>query len=175
MDPRHLDVLKSRAPDDTLDRLTLVTGTLPDIDLPDNHFGSLLCSRVLHFLTGEEIERSVRNMFRWLRPGGRLYLVADTPFGIWRKFIPVWEANLEKGERWPGMMVPPVRYLPYEPSDDDAGPDLMNLLSPELLQRTAREAGFEIERSGYISRSDFKGLGRMDGRENCGLVGIKPG
>jgi len=119
MDTRHLEVLQSRVPAALLDRLTLVTGKLPDIDLPESHFGSLLCSRVLHFLRGEDIERSVANMHRWLRPGGRLFLIADTPYGIWRKFIPVWEQNVAAGERWPGLMIPPVQYLPYEPSADD--------------------------------------------------------
>lgn len=174
MDERHLEVLKSRAPESLHEQLTLVKGMLPDAGLQENHFGSLLCSRVLHFLTGEEIEQSVQNMYRWLKPGGKLFLVADTPFGVWRKFIPTWEANIEAGERWPGLMVPPVKYLPYEPSSEDIGPPLMNLLDPDLLKRTAEDAGFQIERSSYINREDFKGLGRMDGRENCGLVATKP-
>ncbi len=174
MDPRHLEVLKTRAPAATHERLTLVTGTLPDIDLPEEHFGSLLCSRVLHFLRGDDVDASVRNMYRWLKPGGKLFLVADTPFGIWRNFIPTWEANVAKGERWPGIMEPVSQYLPYGPSDDDIGLPLMNLLVPDLLSRTAAEAGFVVEQCSYIDRNDFKGLGRMDGRENCGLVATKP-
>jgi len=174
MDARHLDVLRSRVPESLLKNLNLKPGTLPDIDLPESSFGSLLCSRVLHFLEGEDIERSVQNMYRWLKPGGRLFLVADTPYGVWRKFIPTWEANIANGERWPGLMVPPMKYLPYEPSDDESGLELMNLLDPTLLQRTAEDAGFVVERYGYISRTDFKGLGRMDGRENCGLAAVKP-
>lgn len=176
MEPGHLQVLESRVPGASRHRLTLVAGTLPDIDLPENHFGTVFCSRVLHFLEGDAIDRSVRNMFRWLRPGGKLYLVADTPFGIWRKFIPVWEANVARGERWPGLMTEPSHYLPYEPTNpDEVGLKLMNLLDPDLLRRTAEEAGFAIRRTGYIDRNDFAGLGRMDGRENCGLVAIKPG
>jgi SAM-dependent methyltransferase len=174
MDERHLEVLRSRAPENLHSQLTLVQGMLPDAGLPESHFGSLLCSRVLHFLPGEEIEQSVKNMYRWLKPGGKLFLVADTPFGIWRKFIPIWEANARNGERWPGLMVPPVKYLPFESSSEDSGPPLMNLLDPDLLKRTAEEAGFQVVRSGYINREDFKGLGSMDGRENCGLVAIKP-
>ncbi|NND54823.1 MAG: class I SAM-dependent methyltransferase [Gammaproteobacteria bacterium] len=174
MEPRHLEVLASRAPEALRENLTTHAGTLPDIDLPEAHFGSLLCSRVLHFLPGDEIDQSVRNMYRWLKPGGRLFLVADTPFGIWRKFIPTWDENKANDERWPGMMVPPVKYLPYEPSDEDVGPPVMNLLDPDLLQRTAEEAGFVVERCSYINRDDFKGLGSMDGRENCGLEAVKP-
>lgn len=174
MDQRHLDVLRSRVDDKLAKQLTLQAGTLPDIDLPEAHFGSLLCSRVLHFLTGEDIERSVQNMFRWLKPGGRLYLIADTPFGIWRDFIPTWDENIAAGERWPGFMVKPINYLPYEPSSEDIGPPIMNLMVPDLLQRTCEEAGFEVTRASFIDRSDFGDRGQMDGRENCGVAAIKP-
>jgi SAM-dependent methyltransferase len=174
MDERHLAVLKSRVPQALRKQLKLQTGTLPNIDLPENHFGTLLCSRVLHFLPGDEIDQSVSNMFRWLKPGGRLFLVADTPFGIWRKFVPTWESNLAKGERWPGFMVKPVNYLPYEPSSDDVGPPIMNLLVPDLLRRTCEQAGFIIDKASFVDRSDFRGDGRMDGRENCGLSATKP-
>jgi len=174
MEERHLEVLRSRVSEAMQDRLTLRTGMLPDIDLPENHFGTLLCSRVLHFLPGDEIDQSVRNMYRWLKPGGQLFLVADTPFGIWRNFIPTWEQNQANGERWPGHMEKPINYLPYKPSSDDIGPPLMNLLDPELLSRTCEEAGFQVQRASFIDRSDFGDKGRMDGRENSGVSAIKP-
>ena len=174
MDERHLEVLQSRVSDELKKHLTLHTGMLPDIDLPENHFGTLLCSRVLHFLTGDEIDQSLRNMYRWLKPGGKLFLVADTPFGIWRNFIPTWEKNQAAGERWPGHMEKPVNYLPYKPSSDDIGPPLMNLLDPNLLSRSCIEAGFQVSKASFIDRKDFGEKGRMDGRENCGLAAIKP-
>jgi SAM-dependent methyltransferase len=174
MDDGHLQVLRSRVDAAMLERLTLQVGTLPDLDLPENHFGTLLCSRVLHFLTGEEIEASVKNMYRWLQPGGRLYLVADCPWGIWRDFIPTWEENIANGERWPGLMHKPINYLPYTPSSDDVGPPLMNLLDPGLLTRTCEEAGFTVTKAAFVDRSDFGDRGRMDGRENCGIAALKP-
>ena len=174
MEQRHLDVLRDRAPANLQDKLTTKVGKLPDIDLPENTFGSLLCSRVLHFLYGDEVDQSVANMYRWLQPGGRMYLVADTPYGIWRNFIPIFEERAANGERWPGEMEKPVRYLPFEGRNEDNGPPMMNLLCPEQLTRTAEEAGFVVERADFIDRPDFDGLGRLDGRENCGLVAVKP-
>ncbi len=50
----------------------------------------------------------------------------------------------------------------------------MNLLDTDLLMRTCVEAGFRIERASFIDRSDFVGLGSMDGRENTGVLAIKP-
>jgi len=174
MDDGHLKVLESRTPAEYRDKLTLAQGTLPDVDLPENRFGTLLCSRVLHFLTGEDVDKSVRNMYRWLKPGGKLYLVADTPYGIWQNFIPTWEKNLANNERWPGHMEPTLDYLPFPTSEDSVGPEFMNLMNPQLLCRTAREAGFDVRKCTYIDRPDFGPKGRMDGRENCGIMAVKP-
>ncbi|MBT5891582.1 MAG: class I SAM-dependent methyltransferase [Chromatiales bacterium] len=174
IDQRHLDILLSRVPDGLEAQLKTELQHLPDAHLPDNQFAAILCSRVFHFLTGDEIDASLANMFRWLKPGGRLYLIADTPYGIWRNFIPVWDANHEQGVRWPGYMSPLLEFLPYKPSGDHVGPPFMNLMSPELLTRACEEAGFITLRADWIARNDFTGSGQMDGRENCGIIAVKP-
>lgn len=174
MEPRHLKILRERTPEKFRARLTTKVGKLPDIDLPENAFGSLLCSRVLHFLYGNDVDKSVAQMFRWLRPGGRLFLVADTPYGIYRNFIPVFEERLANGERWPGELEETAHYLPFEVPEKNSGPEFLHFLCPEQLTRTAEEAGFVVEKSGYIARPDFRGLGHLDGRENSGLVAVKP-
>jgi ubiquinone/menaquinone biosynthesis C-methylase UbiE len=173
MDQGHLDILKSRTPENLHNQLTTVQGKLPDVDLPENHFGTLLCSRVLHFMTGDDIDAAVKNMYRWLKPGGKLFLVADTPWGIWRNFIPTWEKNVANNERWPGHMEPTMAYLPFA-KETSVGPEFMNLMSPQLLCRSAREAGFDVRKCSYISREDFQTKGRLDGRENCGIMAVKP-
>jgi len=176
LDPRHLKILTENTPEALRSQLTCITGQLPDIDLPEESFDAILCSRVLHFLDGSAIDASVRNMYRWLKPGGRLYLVADTPYGIWRKLIPIFEARRAKNDRWPGLMIGLENYLPFAPKDRAIdGPPFMNLLDPELLARICTDAGFEVKRMSFIDRSDFRGLGRMDGRENAGVWAVKPG
>ena len=42
------------------------------------------------------------------------------------------------------------------------------------FRRAVENAGFEVLKSGFIDRNDFGGKGRMDGRENCGLIATKP-
>ncbi len=174
IDERHLEILRSRTPEEHLDKLSTEIQRLPEANLPDEQFGAILCSRVFHFLTGDEIDASLAGMFRWLKPGGRVYLIADTPYGIWRNFIPEWEANIKNGERWPGFMEPMQDYLPYTPRGQQLGPPFMNLMSPEILSRACTEAGFSILQADWISREDFSGSGRMDGRENCGIIAVKP-
>jgi len=175
MEPGHLEVLQEKVPEKLRANLTCVAAKLPEADFEKNHFGAILCSRVLHFMTGEEIDASVAKMASWLKPGGRLYLVADTPYGIWRKAIPAFEEGKRTGVRWPGMIVGLHNYLPTEGVKKHIEkPAFMNLLDTELLARACTEAGLRVERATFIDRTDFRGLGRMDGRENAGAMAIKP-
>lgn len=175
LDPRHLEILRSKVRPDLLPRLTTKAGALPDIDLPTGHYAAILCSRVLHFLPGEAVEASVHNMARWLAPGGRLYLIADCPYGIWRGAIAKFEAGKASGERWPGFIVGLHNYLATPSAKPIEQPPFMNLMDPDLLARTCREAGLEVLDAAFIPRPDFGGQGRMDGRENCGCLAVKPG
>jgi SAM-dependent methyltransferase len=174
LDPRHLEILRGKVPRRLLRNLELVPGALPHLDFPAGRYGAILCSRVLHFLTGDDVDASVRKMAQWLAPGGRLYLVADTAYGVWRGKIPEFEAGKAAGERWPGMMVGLHRYLAGGTGKPIEKPPFMNLLDPDLLARTCTEAGLKVQDAAFISRTDFAGLGRMDGRENAGVLAIRP-
>lgn len=174
LDPRHLEILRSKVRPDLLPNLTLKPGALPDIDFPAKHYAAILCSRVLHFLTGEDVDASVRNMARWLAPGGRLYLVADCPYGIWRRAIPQFETGKANGERYPGLIVGLHNFLANPPSKPIEQPPFMNLMDPDILSRACREAGLEVIDAAFIPRPDFGGKGSMDGRENCGVIAVKP-
>lgn len=173
LDPRHLEILRGKAPRPLRANLTLVPGALPGLDFPAGRYGAILCSRVLHFLTGEDVDASVRKMAAWLAPGGRLYLVADTPYGVWRGKIPEFEAGKAAGERWPGLMVGLHNYLAGGSGKPIEKPPFMNLLDPDLLARTCTEAGLRVVDAAYIARTDFAGLGRMDGRENAGVMAVR--
>jgi SAM-dependent methyltransferase len=175
LEPQHLDILTENTPTALRENLTCVQGQLPYLDMPEGKFAAILCSRVLHFLDGSAIDESVRKMSSWLRPGGKLYLIIDTPYGIWRRVIPIFEAKKARGDRWPGLMIGLENYLPFTPADRSLdGPPFMNLLDPEILTRICSNVGLEVERAGFIDRDDFGGVGRMDGRENAGIVARRP-
>ena len=175
LEQKHLDEVVARTPEEFRDQLQCVQGELPYVDFPAQSFSAILCSRVLHFLDGSAVDASVTKMFDWLKPGGRLYLVADTPYGIWRNFIPVFEAKRRRGDRWPGIMIGLENYQPAIRTDRPVdGPPFMNMMDPTLFDRICTEAGFRVERCTFIDRSDFEGRGRMDGRENTGVLAIKP-
>jgi SAM-dependent methyltransferase len=174
MEQQHLDILLDKVPEALRPNLVCKAGQLPDIDFEPEQFGAVLCSRVIHFLTGEQIDASIAKIYRWLKPGGKFFLVADTPYGIWRKAIPSFEDGKRNGVRWPGYIVGLHNFLATpEVQKPIEKPPFMNLMDVDLLTRICTEAGFRIERATFIDRVDFKGLGRMDGRENVGALAIK--
>lgn len=174
MEPGHLQILESRVPERLRSRLHCVTGQLPEVRFEPGSFSAILCSRVLHFLSGEQIDASLAAMANWLAPGGHLYLVADTPYGIWRHFIPEFERAQREGQRWPGLLTGAQRHLPTPRLRRYIErPAFMNLLDPQLLTRMCEEAGLQVERATFIARHDFRGFGALDGRENAGIVARK--
>ena len=175
MEPQHLEILHGKVPPEHLPRLTLVTGKLPEVDFPENHYAAILCSRVLHFLEGDDVDASVRKMARWLVPGGRLYLLTDTPYGVWRKSVARFEAAKSHGERWPGLIRGLHQWLATPPRKPIEKPAFLNLMDPDILTRSCREAGLEVMEAAFIARPDFGEKGRMDGRENAVVLAVRPG
>jgi hypothetical protein len=53
---------------------------LPYIEFEEGSFSAILCSRVLHFLEGRDVQLSIYKMHRWLRLGGKAFLIVDTPY-----------------------------------------------------------------------------------------------
>ena len=169
MDEGHLEVLAQETADEMRDRLRTAVGVLPEVDFPDGSFGAALCSRVLHFLLGEEIRESVSKMYRWLIPGGRLYLVADSPYsGFWFSAAPEYERRKAAGEEWPGFLEDVTQLLPDKKRPDGMLPYL-NPLDADTLSRECQRAGFVIEKAELFARD-----GSAKGRDHAGIIARKP-
>jgi len=174
MEPRHLEILLENVRPELRERLTLVSGKMPEMDFPEGSFAAILCSRVLHFLEGQDVDASVRKMASWLEPGGRLYLLTDTPYGVWRKSIARFEEQKAAGERWPGMIRGLHQWLATPPRKAIEKPPFLNLMDPDLLARSCQEAGLSIIEASFIARPDFNKMGQLDGRENAAVLARKP-
>lgn len=173
-DRRHLEICSQRTPSNQRSRLRLLQGSLPNqINLEEESVGAILCSRVLHFLTGQEIEESVFNMFRWLCPGGRIYLIADTPYnGFLKSFLPLYKARKLQGDLWPGQIDNFPEFMPTELAP--SLPSFFHTLDPDILVRVCTQVGFRVERVGFIARIDYLPDAQDDGREGVGLIACKP-
>jgi SAM-dependent methyltransferase len=170
---RHLDICAQRTPFDRHSHLTLLKGALPhEIKLENDSIGAIICSRVLHFLTAEDIEASLENMFRWLHPGGKIYLIADTPYNrTLKKFIPTYEKRKNEGITWPGEIQNFPTFMPTELASNL--PNFFHTLDPDILSRACIQAGFIVEKAGFIARIDYLADVQDDGREGVGVIAYK--
>lgn len=169
---KHLDLLRQETPEEFLEALTLAPGMLPhDLDFPENTYDVIYSSRMIHFLTGEEVEICMKKFFSWLKAGGAMFIVAESPYlGCYASFIPMYEEKKRQGYPWPGLIedTSPFKSIRYNNI-----PDFLNFLDPDILKRVAEKAGFKVEKCEFINRKDFPPEIRYDGRESVGLVATK--
>lgn len=160
-------------------KLVLIPGELPSelTGLPEKFFDAILICRVLHFFTGVKIEESLSFMSKLLAPGGKIYIVCESPYmKNWQRFIPEFERRVENGVEWPGEITNPAD---YESSGRVASlPKFVHWISKEVLERCLVKAGFSVERAEYINRAgqfpeDL--LMPEHGKESIGAIGLTRG
>ncbi|MBW8848037.1 MAG: amino acid adenylation domain-containing protein [Burkholderiales bacterium] len=172
----HLDILAQRVSDEARCRLSLMQGVLPDIDFEPGRFAAIHASRVLHFLRPQDVQLTLRKMFSWLKPGGRIFLSSDSPyFGYWAAKATEYEQRKRQGDPWPGFIDDVQAHFP--PADVMGGPNQINALDPDVFTRECEAAGFVVE------RADFFGAVGVDRQahlapgpdmEHAGVIAVKP-
>ena len=172
LDSTHLKILKNRANPKHLDRLTLLPGSFPDeLDIQPESIDCLLIVRVLHFFEGEQIVSALVKAKEWLKPGGRIFAVTETPYlRSLEKFIPVFEERVQKQEEWPGYF---DFSIDGEFTRTDHLPPFMHFFTPDTLGKLFIETGFQIEFGEFLDRSDYPDDLRYTGKESTGIIARK--
>ena len=172
IDERHLKILASRIPAEHRRRLELAPGSFPDDTVfQPSTFGAILICRVMHFFDGPRIERAAAKALNWLSPGGKVFVVSETPFiGTARAFFPTYEARSKAGDPWPGVV---ENVSAHDQKRAGSLPGLFHLLDDRVLSRVFSAAGFTIERLEYFARPDYPADIRLDGRESIGMIAVK--
>lgn len=157
-------------------KLVLVPGAFPDelAGLPKNFFDAILICRVLHFFSGNKIEQSLQQLSQHLKPGGKLFVVCETPFlKNWQQFIPEYELRVKNGLKWPGEISNSVK---FESSGRVSSlPTFVHWITKEILERSLAQSKFGIEYLSYINRNgQFPKDLILDGRESVGAIAAKP-
>ena len=170
MDSGHLEILEYETPVHLRARLRTAVGVLPEVEFPDASFDAILCSRVIHFLLATEIRTSLDKMYRWLAPGGRLFLIADSPYtGFWFKIAPEYERRKAAGEEWP-CLIEDITALMETDDLPEGMLAYLNPLDPDILRRECARAGFIVEEAAFTGRD-----GSREGRNHAGAIALKPG
>lgn len=170
MEAGHVEILTEETPPEMRARLTTGIGVLPDVNFPNASFGAILCSRVLHFLLAAEIRMTLEKMHGWLQAGGRVFLVADTPYsGFWFSGAPAYERRKAAGDEWPGLIEDISVYFEDGRCPEGMLPHL-NPLDPDILSRECNRAGFVVEEAAFTGRADDRAA-----KHHAGVIAIKPG
>ncbi|MCC5794606.1 MAG: class I SAM-dependent methyltransferase [Chromatiales bacterium] len=170
VEPGHLSILEARTPSTQRERLRTVVACMPAADFPHRSFAAILAARVLHFLRGDEIECVIGKMFGWLMPGGRVFLVADSPYvGPWYKAWPEYEARKRAGDLWPGFIEDYSSFLPPSANLKSRRRQI-NPLDPDILERVAEAAGFLVEEARWLEGARRGSLKKT----HAGLIARRP-
>ena len=170
IEQKHLDVLEQLVPTQARDRMRTQAATLPHVDFEPGRFGAVLASRVLHFLSPDDVELTISKAYQWLQPGGRLFVVADTPFsGPWKVKAPEYEQRKASGDDWPGHFDNYAQFL-RPGSDPSEHPDFINVMDPDILERVCCAAGFDIVEAAWLkSGTEWSGE-----RDHAGVIAARP-
>lgn len=152
---------------------------ITDAERLDGKVQTVLAARVLHFMAPEEFRKAMTMIHTWLKPGGKFFVIAETPFlgPLADNFFPVYESRIAGTvgpDDFPGLAQRP------EGAEGDAGsaasvlPAMMNLMDMATLTRELERVGFEIQSIDYMDRrGDYPPFLHKDGRESIGAVAIK--
>ena len=173
LEPEQLEHLEARVPPPMRERLQLRVGRFPTgLTFSRENLGAIHASNVLHFLTLPELEAGIALMSDWLVPGGKVFVMVNSPYiDNFKNVIPYFEQRKKDGVRWPGWIDDLTQYsshptLQYLPAS-------LNFFDAEVLSRGFETAGFTIEVVKEFSRAGLPDILRYDGRENVMLIARK--
>ena len=150
----------------------MICAAFPDIPNPVP-LDAVHASNVLHFLTGPQMQRASYWMFDALKCGGKVFLQTASPYcGHFEAFLPEYQRRLTSGTRWPGEIMSARSYA--SPAVRHLLPDFVHHLGADIAQALFEEAGFRVEYCDYYRRPGLPQVCWMDGRENLGLIAVKP-
>lgn len=173
MAQEHLDAIAENMPDELKSRVHYCCGRIPqEIFLKPESLGAIHCSQVFHFLTGDELTQTFKLMYTWLKPEGKIFIIASSPYiHILENYLPQYEAKKANGVPWPGE-VENLKKITNHPVVD-ANPPFFNFLDNDVLAKIAVETGFHIEKISLFDRGELPDHIKFDGRENVGLIAQK--
>jgi cyclopropane fatty-acyl-phospholipid synthase-like methyltransferase len=168
----QLAILKQDTPEQVRTNLTLLTGRLPEFDLPANSLDGILASHVIHFLDPETLRIAIAKCHLWLKPGAKIFVQCFTPYHkFMEKFIPEYHRKIANKDPFPSYTEHSGDYVLVQ----DLVPQKVHLMDPTVLAREFIAAGFQIESVEFFPcppniNADYWPL---DGREWVGLIAYK--
>jgi SAM-dependent methyltransferase len=159
-------------------RVSFMRGDIVNTSLPPETYDAILIARVLHFLNPTEIRKVLKSLYKACKPGGKVYVVAITPYvKRYQSFIAEYEARLKNDEDFPGHVNSLLPYVNHEVTTEkelkNIHPGCFTFFGPEIA-KIFRIYGFKTVKI-ITSPLEYQSKSwRLDGRENILLIAQKP-
>lgn len=184
MEQQHLDFLRNQI-DTSINKLITKQGIFPQgFDFSENSVSAIHASHILEYLNGEDIDVGLEKFHRWLKPGGKLFILCYTVHILElanQKFREEYQRRIDNKIKWPGYLEDFNKYsMMPDNSEPEYGssafPTALHFYDLPILKQALEAQGFIIEFAEYL---DGKENGAVkdtwhDGREYVGIVALKP-
>ena len=142
-------------------------------------YEAIFVGRVLHFLTPEQLEMTIKHLFLLLKPAGRIFIVAITPYvKRFENFVPEYERRVTAGEENPGFVQSLRVYLNSNVTTQEQRDNITDepffFLDDKVLRSDFEKNGFRVIECKMMPLSYKSASWELDGRENVILIAEKP-
>lgn len=173
----HLDELYTRTPEECRAQLTLQQGRFPEeLDFEPNSLSGVMISHVLSFLSEQQLVEGFQKLARWLKPGGKVFIVNYTPYHKpITGFIPDYQQALAQKKVFAGYVANKAQYCDSAVIRKGVPNEVM-LMDLETVEWLLAQAGFTTEYCQFVGGEEA-GVPepfRFDGREWINAIGVKP-
>lgn len=153
LDQRHLDILLEKCSTSYKSRLEIQCGHFPNtINLFSNAYDGILLSRVLIFLTPNEISLALSKIYAALKKGGTVYIASPCPLRKkWKLLKPIYDKQKLNNEPWPGRI---ENLWDLMPEQKGSLPNTIQLIDAYSIKKGLMRAGFKIKICDYYPTSD---------------------
>jgi SAM-dependent methyltransferase len=142
-------------------------------------YDAILMANVMRFLTPDQINKAFSNLFASLKSGGRVFIIALTPYvNRYKSFIPEYQRRIKAGIPNPGFVDDIRQYANESSNSQDQLHTIADghfmFLDDVILPQMAQKAGFKVLECTFKPLSYKSDSWELDGRENVILIGEKP-
>jgi len=139
---------------------------------------AIYVGEVFHFLTPDQLELAVKHLCLLLKPKGRVYVTALSPYlKHHEKFILEYERRVKSGEKYPGFIKSLRDYIKF----DEITPLLITstldgtflFLDLKTLKEVFENNGFKVLECKFVPLSHKSKLWSYDGREYVIIIAEK--